>query len=247
MLLFFVTVSLPGQSLKLLDKSGKDITGDTLMVVFNPGTEHGWTELSIAIYIKNTSNGLLSIGSKKTEFNIQPDEYHSFCFAGFCFDSSTFISPFNSDVKSGELDSSFSGHYRFDDLLHIPNECLVAYTFFNTNNTADSAIVYVIYNTKIHPVGLQKFAEPIKNSVLVWPSPNTNILNIRYDLIPVNIDNKPIIQIINSLGEIIVSQILENNKGLISFETNTWKEGIYYYTFSGDYLNIKPGKFIVLK
>ncbi len=239
------TITLNAQSLKLKDQSGKDVAGDTLAVVFHPGPNHGWTELSIFIYPLNISDSALTVGLKKTEYNMHFDEYHAFCFGGSCYDSTTFVSPYNIFLESGKMDSSFSGHYRFDDLLHMPNECLVAYTFFNANNTADSAIVYVNYNTKLHLVGIQNHLESNKISSKAWPNPANEMLYMNYQFNTNVFSNYLTIIISNSLGEIICKQIISPNNNIVSFETKDWSPGFYYYSVVSGNGSIPTGKFVI--
>jgi hypothetical protein len=228
-LLWIITTGSTAQSLVLKDAGGNIVNGDTIEVVFHPGTDHGWTELKVEFYLKNISNDTLETGFKKKEFTRKSDEYHSFCFAGNCVDSSTYISPYHAIIAPGRTDSSFSGHFRFDDTLHVPNKCLVSYTFYDVNNTSDSAIVYVIYNT-LYQSGV---AEYVKANVFLsdaMPNPANEILNFNYQLFNTASSHQTYLIISNNLGECQQKQLLTQDIGSISISTINWKPGIYYYS-----------------
>jgi len=222
------SVRLNAQSIIIKDLDGKTVTGDTLEVVFHPGVDHGWTELTSRVFLKNVSNDSLEVGFKKKEFNLQADEYHSFCFAGNCVDSSTHVSPFHAIIAPGGIDSSFSGHFRFDDLLHVKNRCLVSYTFYNVKNTGDTAIVYVIYNTMLQ-TGVDESSKPnvfLSNS---FPNPVNESLNINYSLKNTVYSSQTFLFISNTLGEFLKKQLLTQESGSLSINTVNWKPGMYYY------------------
>lgn len=227
-LILFFSTSLNAQSIILKDVDGKTVNGDTIEVVFHPSANHGWTELTFYTFLKNISNDTLEVGFKKKEFNLQTDVYHSFCFAGSCFDSSTHVAPYNAIIPPADIDSSFSGHFRFDDLLHFKNKSLVSYTFYNVNNTVDSAVVYVIFNTLLQS-WVDKSSKANVYLSKAFPNPVKESININYNLI--NIDQKlqPYLIISNSLGEIQQKQLLSLSRGSVSINTISWKPGLYYY------------------
>lgn len=233
------------QSIKLMDESEiNDITGDTVTVQFVPGIYHGWTEISIYIHAKNISSKSIELGAKKTEFSIAADEYHSFCFAGNCFDSSTFISPYTEIVPADVMDSSFSGHFYFDDLLHKPKVSLVAYTFYDVNNPSDSSIVYVQYNTMI-TIGIE--ANPWSSTSLFTAAPNPayNIINFNYKMDKSLIGHARFI-ITNNIGTQVLEQKINENNFEISLDIGKWASGIYFYTIIDGNNKIKTNKFIVM-
>jgi hypothetical protein len=221
-LLFFV-LSLHSQSFKIRDHYGNMVNKDTVAVIFHPGVNHGWTELAIDLYIQNISSSVKTLVVKKTEYNMRKDEYHAICFGGTCFDSTIFISPFKDPVNPGNIDSTFSGHYRFDDLLHPPGKCLVAYTFFDDADKNDSAIVYIEYNT------LEKSGIPFKNNAFVqsiWPNPSTGIVYIQFS--PLNdIIQAYDVEIFNASGQLLntVKMVTGTEEGSVDF--SNMAEGLY--------------------
>jgi hypothetical protein len=243
-LLIFPT-GLNAQNLILKDVGGNVVTGDTIDVVFLPGPDHGWTELTVEVFLKNISNDTLEAGLKKKEFTRKFDEYHSFCFAGNCVDSSTHTSPYHAMIVPGGVDSSFSGHFRFDDLLHVPNKCLVSYTFYNVNNPADSAIVYVSYNTMLQS-GVSDYSS--NNAFLsnAFPNPVNDFLNFNYNLLNTISSKQAYLVISNTLGQCQRKQLLTEDIGSISINTSDWKPGVYYYSILSGNVRLAYHKCIII-
>jgi len=244
-LLLIFSTGLNAQSIILKDESGTNITGDTIEVVFHPNSDHGWTELTFRAFLKNVSNDSLEVGFKKKEFNLQFDEYHSFCFAGSCFDSSTHVSPYHSIITPGGIDSSFSGHYRFDDLSHVKNKCLVSYTFYDVKNTKDTAVVYVIYNTMLQ-TGVDETSKAKVILSNAFPNPLNESLNLNYSLSNVIHSHQTYLIISNSLGECQQKQLLTEQNGSLSINTTNWKTGIYYYSIISGTILLANDKCIIL-
>lgn len=230
-LLLLFSSGLNAQNIILKDLDGKTITNDTIEVVFHPTADHGWTELVFRVFLKNNSNDTIESGFIKKEFNLQKDEYHSFCFAGNCVDSSIHVSPYHAVIPPGGTDSSFSGHYRFDDILHVKSKCLVSYTFYDVKNNSDTAIVWVIYNTLLQ-TAINEFS---KGDVLLsdaFPNPVNETLHLNYNLKNTSRGFRPFLIVKNSLGEFMQKQLLTEETGSISINTANWKPGVYYYFVS---------------
>ena len=196
-----LSLGLKAQTLKVFDLAGVDVTDDTVEVVFQPSSFHGWSELEIFLHVKNTGSSPVELGVKKMEFNLQADEYHAFCFAGTCEPDFIYVSPFTNLVLPNQADSSFSGHFRFDDTLHTPGICKVAYVFYDVNNPSDSAIVYVKYNTLLQ-LGLETLASENMSLSQAWPNPANEVVNFN-------------LQISNS-------SLIEHSVAIISTETGAW-------------------------
>jgi len=244
--LLTITTGLQAQSLVLKDKNGTNVTGDTIEVVYHPGPDSGWTELVAYVFPQNTGTTTLTLGAKKKEYDRQPDEYHAFCFGGTCFDSTTYVSPFHDIIAPVGTDSTFSGHYRFDNILHVPNEFLVAYIFYDVNNTTDSAVVYVKYNTMLQ-VGIEDHSASALFLSKAWPNPVTDILNFNYRLSGKAGCADACMIVTNGLGERLEKRALIQNEGTVSFETRNWMPGIYYCSVVVDNYAVATNKCIVIR
>jgi hypothetical protein len=238
------SVSLQAQSLKIKDVSGNNVTGDTVSVYFQPTQNHGWQELIEEFHVENLSASSKDLAVRKTEFNVDSTEYHSFCFGGMCFMNFTFISPFPVPVAGGTTDESFSGHYRFDDTAHTPGVCHVAYTFYDLNNTSDSAIVYVNYVTVLG-AGIADHEMANVRLSDAWPNPSTALLHFNYTMDPIHTNQPAYLVISDVSGRRISQQMLENTNGALTLDVQTWDAGMYYYAVSSNG-NLSTGKkFIV--
>lgn len=241
---FSLSLSLFSQHLILRNKEGKQVNNDTVEVVFYPTQNHGWTEISSEIYIENTTDDTLKVGFKKVQYNpIKEQEYHSFCFAGSCFDSSTYVAPYPTIIFPEAIDSSFSGHYRFDDLLHEPGTYLVSYHFYNWDDSTDTAMVYVIYNT-LHQLEIKK--NTTENILLnAFPNPAVDKISINYKL-PQN-ENEYFLIVINVSGQTICKERLSQEIETITINTDTWVSGCYLCCLVKDNILLIEKKFMVVK
>lgn len=224
LIFLFVSFTFYGQNLVLKDKNGKQVNNDTVEIVFYPGQYHGWTEITAEIFIENTSLDTLEVGFRKVQYNpTKEQEYHSFCFAGFCVDSSTYIAPFPAFIPPGVIDSSFSGHFRFDDLLHEPGTYLVSYHFYNIKDSLDTAMVYVIYNT-LNQVSIE---DGVTNNTRLHVFPNPAIEQITLDYqFPYNAKHCVLI-VANMFGQCIYKQHLLHKNEIINIDTKNWVTGMY--------------------
>lgn len=243
-LLLGSSLYLCGQNLVLRDKEGNQVNNDTIEVVFYPTQNHGWTEITSEIYIENTSNDTLEVGFRKVQYNpIKEQEYHSFCFAGFCVDSSTYIAPFPTYILPGKIDSSFSGHYRFDDLLHEPGTYLVSYHFYNVNDSLDTAMVYVMYNT-LNQLDIVENTNDLYVTK-VFPNPAVEEISVSYRL--PHTDKNYLLLVTNFSGQCIYKQILPQESEIARINTREWASGIYFYSIVKENVCIIAKKFIVGK
>jgi hypothetical protein len=232
-IIFFIIFGAYGifaQSFRIRDYYGHTVNNDTMEVVFHPDGNHGWTELSVLLFVQNTSNSTKTLSVKKTEYGMDADEYHAICFGGTCFDSSVFISTFKDPVLSGGIDSTFSGHYRFDDLLHKPGRRLVAYTFYDENLPGDSSIVYIEYNT-LQKEGIDKFTPMFFQRLS--PNPSTGIVRFEYGGLNNAGDNY--FTLLNSLGQCVLKGKLLSTSGMETLNIEGYPKGIYYFTLFSDF------------
>jgi hypothetical protein len=240
-LLFFLAFDLHSQSFTIRDYYGNIVNDDTVAVIFHPDGNHGWTELSIPLYIQNTSGTVKTLSVKKTEFGMDPDEYHAICFGGTCFDSSTFISPFKDPVAAGAIDSTFSGHYRFDDLLHKKGKRYVAYTFYDEDKQDDSSIVYVEYNTMV-----KEGASADKQLFFLGLSPNPAQKDVHLEFKNNKGGLKKIsIILMNSTGEYIWSGETNANLQTEILSIENYPAGIYHVLIFSDNIFLSGTKLII--
>ncbi|MGB4665324.1 MAG: T9SS type A sorting domain-containing protein, partial [Bacteroidales bacterium] len=93
---------------------------------------------------------------------------------------------------------------------------IIRYTFFDMNNTTDSASMIAVYVAT--PVGIEELVE--NNNILLYPNPTSGIANLNLDL-----EKDFTIEIFNSLG----AKVLQENIISNSIDLSLLPEGIYYY------------------
>lgn len=228
------------KNIEIYDKGGKRVNGDTVLVAYQPSSDHGWMELSIYFNLKNNTSKPMSIGVRKREFNIRFDEYHSFCLAGFCYDSSVFISTYEAVLGAGAIDSSFSGHFRFDNLKHPPGVCIVAYTFYDINNPNDSSFVYVNFDTRLSASDIGWNFQTHKR-ILAYPNPTKN--NFYLELEEINPESK--FQIFSTNGQEVLCFPLFGLDKYKVIDVSALTPGIYFYRFINSQLFYEAGRIVI--
>ncbi|MDZ4758698.1 MAG: T9SS type A sorting domain-containing protein [Bacteroidota bacterium] len=168
-------MSTNAQSLKLRNLATGQIITDT--VIIQSTDNGGWVgaeSLDLAIIVENVGLGLIEVGARKIEYEqLQSNVQHTICFAGQCYDVSTFESTFHAAIAKGSNDSSFLAHYLFDNKVHVRGINHIAYVFYDVNNPNDSSVVQVIYNTVVVLGVTQEIA---KYSIVAYPNPAKDIL-----------------------------------------------------------------------
>ena len=214
---------LCGQNLILKDKEGNHVNNDSVEVIFYPGQYHGWVEITSEIFIENIGNDTLEVGFRKVQYDTaKAHEYHSFCFAGSCYDSSTYVAPFPTYIYPGKIDSSFSGHFRFDDILHQAGK-------------------YVVYNT-LNQVSIEESFGNIF-TLNAFPNPTTDRITIAYDM-PAIEKNYSLV-ITNVCGQCVYKQALQTTTKVINIDTKGWSSGLYFYGIVEDTKCIITKKFLI--
>jgi hypothetical protein len=218
-------------SLQLRDhETGKVITGSTISYVWkNDGTK-GPIALENYVTVFNASSKSIDVGVKKVEFDTkQADVSHSICFAGLCYPDYVFVSPELQTIAAGASDSGletgFHGAYNFETSLHTGSIDRMAYIFYDAKNPADSAVVFVNYNTMalasnaILPRGGQLISQARYSAdrgrvLFSFPYPEGGSEALKFGLVGMS-------------GERIPLSAITRDRGAISVETRALNSGIY--------------------
>lgn len=241
-----VSNTIQAQSFQLIDLSNQTIvTGATIMLQ-SPNNQGwiGYESLNLYVKVINTSTNTISIGVKKIEQDtLQTDVQHTICFAGNCYPTSTFISPYFSTVNSGYSDSSFSGHYLFDNTVHIRGINHVSYVFYDSINPNDSVVLNVIYNTNMQAQGI---LEPhIDALIQLGPNPANDWVRITLKN-NINNGNKNCFVLSNSNGKQVKSVNFSDNNNELFINTADLPAGMYFYKLlENNFFKIR-GKLMVI-
>ncbi len=210
------------QNIILRDGSGNIVNGDTIEVSPHFVQKPPYTNIDCKIYAQNNTGFNINLGAKKAEHSIDPDAYHSICFETQCFTPSVYTAPITVPLSSMGIDSSFKGGYRYQIDNHIAGKYLVSYTLFNNNNPADSAIVYVLYNTIPSTTGIA--SATLQNNISIYPNPAKDMINITS---PYKMSG--MLTITNGIGAVVYRQTI-NDAQTTTIATNNWAAGVYHYS-----------------
>ncbi len=209
------------QNIILRDGSGNIVNGDTIEVSPQFVQKPPYTTINAKFYVQNNTGVSMNLGAKKAEHSTDPDADHGFCFYQYCYPSSVYIAPDVVQLFPAAIDSSFKGVYVYLESNHTPGKYLVSYTLFNNDNPADSAIVYVLYNTIPSATGI--VSATLQNSSHIYPNPARDIINITS---PHKMNG--LLTITNSMGAVVYRQTLVDAR-TSSIAISNWAAGMYYY------------------
>ncbi len=210
-----------GQNIILRDNNETIVNGDTIEVSPTLTQKPPYTSIQCRLFAQNNTGSSINLGAKKAEITPDPDADHSFCFYKYCYPTSVYIAPDVVQLSPTAIDSSFKGAYLYLESNHTPGKYLVAYTFFNSNNPADSAIVYVLYNT--NPLATGIAATTLQNNISIYPNPAKDAIHLSAAA-----DINGTLTITNSIGVVVYKQTL-TNKRTASIAISNWAAGVYHY------------------
>lgn len=210
------------QNIIIRDGAGNIVNGDTVEVSPQFLQKPPYTNIDCKFYAQNNTSTSINLGAKKAEHSIDPDAYHAICFEAQCFSSSVYLAPVTVLLAPMGIDSSFKGVYVYLESNHTPGKYLVSYTLFNNDNPADSAIVYVLYNTIPSTTGIA--GTTVQNSIRIYPNPARDMINITS---PHKMNG--LLTITNSMGAVVYRQMLDDAQ-TTTIATNNWAAGVYHYS-----------------
>lgn len=208
------------QNIILRDGSGNIVNGDTVEVSPQFVQKPPYTTINAKFYVQNNTGVSMNLVAKKAEHSTDPDADHSICFYQYCYPSSVYVAPDVVQLFPAAIDSSFKGAYVYLESNHTPGKYLVAYTFFNNDNPADSAIVYVYYNTNITT---SIAGATLQNSISIYPNPAKDVVHLSS---PSGMNGT--LTITNSMGAVVYKQTLVDAR-TSSIAISNWAAGMYYY------------------
>ena len=200
-----------------------DVSTEDLIIYFNDTTNLGADTLDPClttrsyVTVKNTSNSDLTeiVCAKYTISQPLGAENH-FCWGGFCYGTTTIVSPHTIDLLSGEGNStSFEGDF---DALCEQGSALIQYCFYPLSNPADASCITITYNGSVTSVFDKKEDFGISN---FYPNPANSETNLTFN------GTKAQLKIIDILGnEIKVLQLEE--PGVKKIDLTDMSKGIYF-------------------
>lgn len=195
----------------------------------------GYESLDLFLVIENKTNATIETGAKKMELDsLQPDVMHTICFAGNCYSTDVFVSPMHAFIRPGSNDSSFIAHFLFDNRVHTRGVNHVAYFFYDVAHPADSAGVFVTYNSVAIGNAVKEKSTPGVLEAL-FPNPANDKVKLPFP---------GRFELYNNLGEKIEPFSGTFFSAEPSVDLSSIPNGIYYYVLV-DGLNKTSGKLLV--
>lgn len=217
--------SANAQNIIVRDSNGMIVNGDTVEVSPTLTQKPPYTNIQTKLYAQNNTGSTIDLGAKKAEITPDADADHGICFYKYCYPTSVYVAPDVVQLFPAAIDSSFKGTYLYLESNHTAGKYLVAYTFFNSNNPADSAIVYVLYNT--NPLATGIAATTLQNNISIYPNPANDVVHLSAAT-----DINGTLTITNSTGVAVYKQTLTNNR-TASIAISNWAAGVYHYNLEG--------------
>lgn len=209
------------QNIIVRDSNGTIVNGDTVEASPTLVQKPPYTNIQIKLYAQNNTGSTIDLGVKKAEITPDPDADHGICFYKYCYPTSVYVAPDVVQLFPAAIDSSFKGTYLYLESNHAAGKYLVAYTFFNSSNPADSAIVYVLYNTIPSTTGIA--SNTLQNNISIYPNPATDVIHLS-----ATADINSTLTITNSIGAVVYKQTFTNKRSA-SITISNWAAGVYYY------------------
>lgn len=202
------------------------VNGDTITVTPQLTQKPPYTEIDIYLHVQNNNSHAIVLKAKKTEFTMSSTAQHGICFAGMCHTPAIYVATGAANLAGGQTDSGFSGHYIYLESVHTPVKDLVAYTFYDQNNPADSAIVYVVYNS-IKPTNV---ATQTMTGIRVYPNPASKTLHIA------GLKGLTIATVFDMTGRLVSTQTISNTVNIEQLPTGNY---ILRLTNGREYMTMK--------
>lgn len=152
-----------------------------------------------------------------------------FCFAGQCYLATTYLGLVELVLPSGASTSTLGDYYSLDcDLAEAGNigYSVVKYTIFNVNTPADSMQFTMRYNEALRFVGIkEQHSFSLKSSFA--PNPAKEQTQFVVTAPAASVGN---LQVINSIGQVVISQKLEIAAGKNTFpvQLTGLAAGVYF-------------------
>lgn len=212
-----------GQSFALTDGQNPISNGQVIEVL----TPLDAASVRFYVYLINVSNETKLVKVKKTELEVVPNTFNSFCWAASCFPPDVFVSPDPLELTPADTTTSddFYGEYFPQNQQGTTK---IRYTFFDRRNELDSISVIVHYIAGGTGIPGQNVASWAIISP-PYPNPASNVVSFDINLPSFLAATGAELIIRNMLGSIILMQSI-NNSGVVQLQVSTLREGIYFYS-----------------
>lgn len=213
-------ISSFAQSLVIKDKSGVEVTGQSIDFICPVAT--GYSFQSFGLDVFNISNLSKNVKVRRYYNSVADSSEVSICWLS-CYPSHVWETPDPITIDPGTFSPNFTG-----DLTYYSPQgtTAVKFVFFDMDNTTDTS--FVIVNYVIGSLGVPTIHSDQISLSNAYPNPAASNVNIDYKL-PSNVSGANI-KVTNLLGTIIDNVVLDKTEGKAILNVNSLKNGIYFYS-----------------
>lgn len=195
--------------------------GDTV-VKFGDATD----EMTVDLLLANNGLNTVTIGARRDSILLpMRDTDNDFCWAGFCYSTSTDVSPYSETLNGEDTTTSqneFQGHYY--PYGHL-GAAYIRYDFYNASNPSAGDSAWVVVEYVATPTGIENIQHNSIHFAIPYPNPATSFVTIGYGFTSgVQSAN---LKIFNMLGECVRTLPLSAMQNTANLNVQNMPSGIY--------------------
>ena len=186
--------------------------------------------------VNNISNSDKNVMCERIANNLASSHKSSFCW-DVCYGPNTSICDTPLFVSANNFTQAFKG-----DLFPYgtTGTSIVDYKFFDEQNPSDFTTISIMYI-----IGATAINELTQNIQITPPYPNPAVVFTYIGYTNNNEKDNVKIQILDLLGKIYFTKILENKSGLLTIQTDNLQNGIYFVRSIANEIPTSTSKLIV--
>lgn len=191
--------------------------------------------------VRNVSSNNITTKVRRTITSLTTGHDIYFCYGMTCYTPATGVSNTVTINAGQELPDASGLTYgiktQFDNGGMIGSSS-VKYQVFDSNNTTDTATVYITYN--VTAVGITSYNKNVIQT-LHYPNPAKETLTIRFQS---EDTDASVLKVYTLTGE-VAKTLFVNTKNSIQLDLSGFSNGLYFYTISQGNITSRPRKFVV--
>lgn len=225
--------SAQAQSLVIKDKTGIDVTGQTIDFLCSPGVGFG----SIMLDVYNVAAAAKNVKVRRFDQSLVEGSDISICWAS-CYPSFVTETPDPITIDAATFSPNFTGDVTYGAIQGTSSTLFV---FFDMDNQTDSSFVRV--NFIIGTLGQNENPINITSLSNAYPNPAVSYVNFDYK-VPATAKNASI-RINNLLGTTMQEIALNKSEGKARMDISNLNNGVYFYSLMINNSTTTTRKFIV--
>ena len=222
-------------NIHIYDTNHVEITGQSITI-----TGPSDVQLEGDVLVEQKTGSTTDIGCRRYEISIISGSMNYFCWWQCYAPQNSGTNPVWTapDPLTMLADSVYHNFHGYHNGLSNPGTATYRYVFYDVNNPNDSAFVDLIFDT--WPASVNEVE--VENSLKLFPNPAKDIVNILYQ-----IPNHATAQLVvtDIVGKQVLNTSVSGNKSSYTFSVESFKNGVYFYTFILNGKKISTKKMVV--